>query len=394
MARLLVKNIGPIKFAELDLKKVTVLIGPQSSGKSTLAKLISFCTWLEKNKLETDDHQVFISGAKKRLEQFHRMKGYFSEKSVILYQGDNITYAYNFDQSDAIPLNFSNYNVEHFNKDEFFFFNVNRTINPKVMYMPAERNFVSVVPNLKNYAEDNDCLQSYINTWFEIKRKHKQGNPLELLNLDVRFYSEDDADYIQLKNNKKILLSSASSGLQSITPLLVMGDWLTKGMYEEEEPYSQKERDTLEKTLRNLSAGNNLDKKERERMERRLLSFLQGKVYTHTHFILEEPEQNLFPTTQCKLLEYYASIINHGKQHKLVLTTHSPYIINYLNVLIRRRQDASGYINSSELSVYLIKDGQLQNLMMHDIDRGKWAVDTTPLSDVMSNIFEEYKSLL
>lgn len=37
--RLTVKNFGPIREADLDLRKVTVLIGEQASGKSVLAKL-------------------------------------------------------------------------------------------------------------------------------------------------------------------------------------------------------------------------------------------------------------------------------------------------------------------------------------------------------------------
>ncbi|WP_148562446.1 ATP-binding protein [Spirosoma radiotolerans] len=41
MAKLTVKNVGPIKEAELEVKKHTVFIGPQGSGKSTLAKLIA-----------------------------------------------------------------------------------------------------------------------------------------------------------------------------------------------------------------------------------------------------------------------------------------------------------------------------------------------------------------
>ena len=50
MARLIVKNVGPIKDIDIELKKVNVFMGPQSCGKSTLAKIISFCSWLEKKK--------------------------------------------------------------------------------------------------------------------------------------------------------------------------------------------------------------------------------------------------------------------------------------------------------------------------------------------------------
>ena len=46
--RLIINNIGPIKHVDIYLNKINVIIGPQSSGKSTIAKIISFCSWLEK----------------------------------------------------------------------------------------------------------------------------------------------------------------------------------------------------------------------------------------------------------------------------------------------------------------------------------------------------------
>lgn len=84
---------------------------------------------------------------------------------------------------------------------------------------------------------------------------------------------------------------------------------------------------------------------------------LQGKVYAHTQFVIEEPEQNLYPQEQYKLVEYLTSTINHGKQHRLTLTTHSPNIINFLNVLLRRTEGSKSYVSHENLNVYLISDG-------------------------------------
>ena len=63
----------------------------------------------------------------------------------------------------------------------------------------------------------------------------------------------------------------------------------------------------------------------------RIKAFLQGKVYTYTQFVIEEPEQNLFPDTQCELLYFLLSCLNHGKAHRAIITTHSPYILYALN---------------------------------------------------------------
>jgi predicted ATPase len=42
MQKIIIKNFGPIKYAEIEVKKILVLIGEQASGKSTIAKLIYF----------------------------------------------------------------------------------------------------------------------------------------------------------------------------------------------------------------------------------------------------------------------------------------------------------------------------------------------------------------
>ena len=48
MAHITIKNIGPIKEVDIDLNKINIFMGPQSSGKSTIAKIICHCQWVEK----------------------------------------------------------------------------------------------------------------------------------------------------------------------------------------------------------------------------------------------------------------------------------------------------------------------------------------------------------
>jgi predicted ATPase len=60
MSKIRVTNFGPIKVGNqdndgwIDLKKVTVFIGNQGSGKSTMAKLVSTFTWIEKALVRGD----------------------------------------------------------------------------------------------------------------------------------------------------------------------------------------------------------------------------------------------------------------------------------------------------------------------------------------------------
>ena len=80
MAHIIIKNIGPIKEVELDLNKINVFMGPQSSGKSTIAKIISFCLWIEKNVCLFRNIMDVKSGFRQMLEDYHQMHGYFQKQ--------------------------------------------------------------------------------------------------------------------------------------------------------------------------------------------------------------------------------------------------------------------------------------------------------------------------
>ena len=327
MARLILRNIGPIKDVDIDLRKVNVLMGPQGCGKSTIAKVISFCSWLEKGSDETE--KAISNGLIKTLTYYHRMDGYFREDSQLAYIGDDICLFIQYPEPLPVFGDLADYNVTHVHEDEFLFHKLQKSTNPKVIYIPAERNFVSVVPNLSKYAERDDALQSFVNDWFESKRVFTDQHPLLIDMLGIKYYynAKADTDIIMLRD-QRIRLSQSSSGFQSIVPLLALLSYLSTTIYEENKPFSPAENQQMREILSRVST--DVGDKEQNVIER-IRAFLQGKVYTHTQFIIEEPEQNLFPVTQCDLVYHLLSCLNHGKSHKAVITTHSPYILYALN---------------------------------------------------------------
>ena len=328
MARLIVRNIGPIRDIDIELKKVNVFMGPQGCGKSTLAKIISFCSWLEKDSEATGKAET--GGLVSLMMKFHRMEGYFRDYSELAYIGDDIAFFYRF--PDPLPLYWKSddYNTSHFREEEFIFHKVQRSVNPKVIYIPAERNFVSVVPNLHKYAEYDDSLQSFVNDWFVAKRAYTEMQPLMIKMLDIEYYysTKIDSDIVVI-DGQKIRLSQSSSGFQSVVPLMALLSYLSSTIYEENKPFSPAENEQMREILSHVSS------EAKDGMEQKLIDrikgFLQGKVYTHTQFVVEEPEQNLFPNTQCQLMYHLLSCMNHGKAHRAVITTHSPYILYALN---------------------------------------------------------------
>ena len=69
-------------------------------------------------------------------------------------------------------------------------FPASKVVNPKVIYIPAERNFVSVVPNLQKYTENDDNLMDFLLSWQEARKKYPTSHKLVLLNLGMNFYSQ------------------------------------------------------------------------------------------------------------------------------------------------------------------------------------------------------------
>lgn len=411
MNRLIIRNIGPIKDIDLDLNKINVFIGPQGSGKSTIAKIISFCSWLEKDNSVTE--QACSEGLIARLTSFHHMEGYFSQQSEILYEGDNIAFIYNLAKGlDAsISKRFVNNCNECKSEKEAILHTDNKNINPKVAYIPAERNFVSAVPSLKNYSDKDDNLQSFVNDWFEAKRHYMRETPIPImaLGLDYFYNQGADADYLLQENaSSTIPLVAASSGYQSIVPLVVLLKWLSSGIYEENKPFSPAENEKVSNILAHLSV---ISEESNATIIERLRGFLEGRVYSHTQFIIEEPEQNLFPRTQMDLLYQILSEINHGRNHRLVLTTHSPYILYALNncILAHIVEDsmdkelseslecAKYAVAPKDVSVWSIQDGCIRNENNEynkTIQDSRGLVRKNYFNDVMKDVMNEFNTML
>lgn len=93
MAKIRIQNLGPITDSGLiDLTEVMLIIGRQSSGKSTFMKVLCQCRWLEKNLMtspfgidEDGEGRQFVA----ELKQFHRINElYFRDSTIVEYEGD------------------------------------------------------------------------------------------------------------------------------------------------------------------------------------------------------------------------------------------------------------------------------------------------------------------
>jgi len=81
--------------------------------------------------------------------------------------------------------------------------------------------------------------------------------------------------------------------------------------------------------------------------------------------IVEEPEQNLFPTSQqiilYKLIEFANEMYeNKDIDNELIITTHSPYLLSYITLLVKGS-------NTQELAKTKLKNNSQLNSVLHKL---------------------------
>lgn len=416
MAHLHLENIGPIQVVDIDLTRVNIFIGPQSSGKSTIAKMISFCLWIEKKVATTLTEKIFSSAGDfvTTAEMYHKMHNYFNDSTVVRYE------------SDVISINYAKDTLTIKLLDKFIY------KRKKIVYMPSDRNLVAM-PELEKLTLTNKTnLQSFTFDWLNARNTFDKSHKLNLLDLDMQYYYDGTEqiykDKIVHSNGKTydISLYDASSGLQSITPLVLMLHYYNNQYFNDFEKFisyeKQQELQQLADKIENIfplpthnehldsttsksysqiieHVGNDLlhmeIKNKRKKMYKQLTT-----PYT-TDFIIEEPEQNLFPEAQEALLYWTLEEIKRGNDgNYLFITTHSPYILFALNNCLMgglvkdkvSNQDFSsekGWIDVKDVSIYEIHDGKLQSIQDND-----GLLNNNYLNQANKKIANEYMQML
>lgn len=417
MAHIVIKNVGPIKEVELDLNKINVFMGPQSSGKSTIAKIISYCSWYEKNviltsKMTKDFYKEFL--------EFHNLEdNYFSEASYIEYQSNNCHIVFPGKDVEKLDVKI---NVSYDNVFK----------NEKIEYIPAERNFVAI-KGLGKYNDAQDNIWGFLYDWFDAKSAWTKDNrfyvPIASLN-DVSYYydSSSDDDYVILEDETPLFFRHTSSGLLSAIPLLVVFNYLLDTIYTKKRIKSPFEIINFQSKIDNLADDvreqllnfkqkidvlqRNLDKgvvpysqqdiDEIQKGVNKIIGF--DSDYNFSKIIIEEPELNLFPKTQKELIYYMFSVINsQNREHQLVITTHSPYILFAINNcmmggLVRDKipedkhnefESFPAWIDPKKVSIYEIHDGTLKCIQDED-----GIIEDNYLNQAYKENSSEYLSLL
>ena len=339
MKRLRLRNLGPLSDVDIDLGRVNLIVGLQSSGKSCVLKTACYCSWVEKRIQLAQSDEEFRKGTSflDILTEYHKMKDYVWPDTFIEYESSFMMFSY-----------------DHMNQRFTFQWKSHRWDfrRPKISYIPSDRNLVASIPQWSKLPLEYDNLLDFMNDWDNARKQSKQVDNLLDLGLSYRYDSLSSSDSIVLPSGKPIRLSDSSSGVQSLVPLFVHLNYLfgkkSKKQSDYKQTYEQKEESKrlLKLLADHLKAREDYDELTQptsvihidgmffffnavqgsKKFERMVLHYLQTD---HNELFLEEPEDNLFPPTQCQLVDWLLDKVSGSrKKEMLFVATHSPYVLN------------------------------------------------------------------
>lgn len=177
-------------------------------------------------------------------------------------------------------------------------------------------------------------------------------------------------------------LENASSGIQTVSPLALIVEYYAK-RYDSVDGMNKSIFRYLADTdgLKHFNATMNVGE------------IPHSNIFIH----IEEPELSLYPESQKSLIDFLISrcfLMEHKDNMYLMMATHSPYIVNYLNLLIRRAEAGESALgpqmNFHEIEVLEIADGYATSL---NIEGEQHLIDTRIMSDPITEIYSEYNKI-
>ena len=422
MELLEIQNFLTIREAKLDVRRFTILIGPQANGKSVVAKLLYFFrNFLTKQFVQSIRNQE----TKRQLEQqtiayfeqiFPRYAwsdqafelSYFTDEIGIFLRRQGRS-----SKKLGLEFDYSQNLAELQRKAKSHYKNLleSKSINdPRIyrgflafnevledyihggplkqsfqdsIFIPASRSFfANLQKNVFSFLANNIAIDPLIKEFgsvYESSKTHYdhglvipvEGQDFSSLREEVKqeiekilvgqYVYEDNQDWI-ISSKRKINLANASSGQQEALPLLVvLSSW----------------------------------------------EYYFTKVRPSTFFI-EEPEAHLFPVSQRRLIGLFSRLYK-SVGHNFLLTTHSPYILTALNNLImasnlaeEKKEKLNGEIKKvigadepikfEDVGAYTIENGVLKSILNQETRLiGSSVIDS--VSDEFDRVFDKLMAL-
>jgi predicted ATPase len=418
MRKLTVKNFSVIKEAELEFGKITVLIGPQSSGKSLLCKLAYFLSY------ELIGAAVDATKSGLRWEEFEtlavvRFSSWFPPESWVSKQFSIQLKFERYVVGFKSPVTADGDQLMSLEAGEAFkelYAGLSQAKSPQWPTLSAEEQQVAALDAFVSLQDPSALIQSlYV----------PAGRAFFTNNLGSTIMQNPALDPIIRRFNAEIiwnparwkpgLLASMRGVIESLNETMnriAGGTVVIRGS----EPALKTEQSGV-LPFSVLSSGT------QELLPLFNLLDRLAHVYEHTYLLLkskhgvaeiwhrlllyvEEPEVHIFPKTQYELVQLFAWLANDPiLSFSWVITTHSPYILSSFNNLIEAGQAARNnpqlhdevakiipeqyWIKQGDFKAYAIEDGKLKSILN---DSG--FVEGNYLDQVSETIGDEFDRLI
>lgn len=428
MPRITINQLGPIQHCELEIDEFMVFTGPQSSGKSTIAKSVFLfknvknilVQLLRKQNLLNDDSTNLIFGMSLKNRLIRELRSNFLQIFGTTWCMDrNMFLKYEYRENVWIQISLKddqmspNYIWIEFSRELLHFleelergsgagelilaFDIQDTLKQRmnqffaddleIIYIPAGRSMMTLLSTQLGYIYSmmddlqrrsiDYCTQNYIERILQLK-------PFFSVSLEE-----------MVKSRKELTDQKLNAGL-----LKQVIDLIKKILRGEYRNIDGEER--LQVSQNRYVKINFASSGQQEAVWILNVLFyylLQGKK---AHFIVEEPESHLYPDAQKLMTEFLALVKNAGNQ--VVLTTHSPYILGTMNNLLyaykiskqvdqeklHRIINRDKWIDYGNLSAYYVGDGQCRLC----VDPEFQAIENEMIDGASEEINRDYDRML
>lgn len=383
---IIIKNFGPLKEVEIDdIKPLTVFIGKSAGGKSIIMKVIVLMRYIYKMvniRSYLKNAKITRSPFKLRFNSLLHdgLKGMITAQTEIYY---------------TVEINGNKYTLKYTNrglqsdinipdKDLIFFKEAYvsgmRSLIPiwasKAVSVKGENLGFFFHETFNDFNDATDVIKEQKLEYLNLKMKvRKSGNRPKLFTIESL---QNDTVPIELRY--------ASSGIQTSAPLVAIVHYFAQ-------EFSFK--DAFQRSVLNYLYKQDL-------LTKFTLGINRNKLGKYVHIHIEEVELSLAPEDQRAFMSNLVEEVFHKnkKDRKLglMVSTHSPYIVNHLNVLLRagyfeKARENYPFLEKDDIAVYRVNEGKIISLMATDNDTGEYVINALDMSDTMERIFEEYESM-
>ena len=350
--KIIIKNFGPIKDVEMEIDDFTIFIGPQTSGKSTIAKSVFFFLSLRDDLskmvseiIDNNEHGNFLND----------FKGFISIKLYSYWGTDNLNTNFQiqffYSENSSILLE-NNVNIVVFSDDfDSQISSLFESVKEKAFVINSDKNKFLTSKDLiiKESARQNilENLQNDINDIFgfdeDIVFIPAGRSILSILADQIQEINVRKLDYLmrmflrRINSLKNVIIDSDNYGTdffikggaldqKSLDFMKDLSKSILNGSYinDEEEGDNIKISDSQYIKLLFASSG----QQESVWIIQIVLLLILNKQ--KVFIVIEEPEAHLFPKTQKDILNLIV-LLSNTSDNKIFITTHSPYILTSLN---------------------------------------------------------------